>query len=59
LPSRTPPPAAIRDPRHLKDGSVSKEEAKSDYADLFARIGEYVSGAEAIVELVLAAGKFL
>ncbi len=44
---------------HLKDGSVSKDAAKSAYADLFARIGKYASGAKDIVELVLAVGKFL
>ena len=44
---------------HLKDGSVSKDRAKSAYADLFARIGKYASGAKDIIELVLTVGKFL
>lgn len=36
---------------YLKDGSVSKEQAKSAYADLFQRISKYAPGAKDIIEL--------
>jgi len=44
---------------HLKDGSVSKDEAKSAYADLFAHIGKYACGAKDIVDLVVTIGRYL
>jgi len=44
---------------YLKDGSVSKEKAKSAYTDLFARIGKYASSARDIVELVASLHRYL
>lgn len=46
----------IRD--YLKDGSVSKDKAKSAYNDLFSRIGKYASGANDIINLAVTIGKF-
>jgi hypothetical protein len=43
----------------ITDPLQARADAKSAYADLFARIGKYAPGAKDIVELVLAVGKFV